>query len=120
MNSSKFYTVQKYLSITRHAYTPFLVLYSKKMFDTLSKEEQAILREAAIEGQKVQRATIRASESRALAALKAAGMQVNEIAPVEQKRMLEKVKPVYDKSASLVGADAIKVVTDALSKVRGG
>jgi TRAP-type transport system periplasmic protein len=120
MNSSKFYTVQKYLSITRHAYTPFLVLYSKKMFDSLSKEEQAILREAAIEGQKVQRATIRASESRALAALKAAGMQVNEIAPVEQKRMLEKVKPVYDKSASLVGADAIKVVTDALSKVRGG
>jgi TRAP-type transport system periplasmic protein len=120
INTSRLYEVQKYLSITRHAYTPFLVLYSKKLFDNMSKEEQAALREAASEGQKVQRATIRANESKALAALKAAGMQVNEIAPVEKKRMLEKVKPVYEKSASQVGADAIKVVMDALDKARGG
>jgi TRAP-type transport system periplasmic protein len=120
MNASKFYEVQKYLSITRHAYTPFLVLYSKKMFDTLSKEEQAALREAALEGQKVQRTTIRANESKALTALKAAGMQVNEIAPAEQKRMFDKVKPVYEKSVALVGADAINVVVDALAKARGG
>jgi TRAP-type transport system periplasmic protein len=120
MNTAKFYEVQKYVSITRHAYTPFLVLYSKKMFDALSKQEQAALREAALEGQKVQRATIRANDSKALAALKAAGMQVNEIAPQEQKRMFDKVKPVYEKSAALVGADAIQVVLEALAKIRGG
>lgn len=34
INTSKFFEVQKYLSVTRHAYTPFLVLYSKKMWDT--------------------------------------------------------------------------------------
>jgi TRAP-type transport system periplasmic protein len=120
INTSKFFEVQKYLSITRHAYTPFLVLYSKKMFDTLSKEEQAALREAAIEGQKVQRATIRAVDGKALAELKAKGMQVNEITPAEQKRMFEKVKPVYDKNAATIGADAINVVVDALKKSRGG
>jgi TRAP-type transport system periplasmic protein len=120
INTSKFFEVQKYLSITRHAYTPFLVLYSKKMFDTLSKEEQAALREAAIEGQKVQRATIRAVDGKALAELKAKGMQVNEIAPAEQKRMFDKVKPVYDKNAATIGADAINVVVDALKKSRGG
>jgi TRAP-type transport system periplasmic protein len=120
INTSKFFEVQKYLSITRHAYTPFLVLYSKKMFDTLSKEEQAALREAAIEGQKVQRATIRAVDGKALAELKAKGMQVNEITPAEQKRMFEKVKPVYDKNAATIGADAINAVVDALKKSRGG
>jgi TRAP-type transport system periplasmic protein len=120
INTSKFFEVQKYLSITRHAYTPFLVLYSKKMFDTLSKEEQAVLREAAVEGQKVQRATIRAVDGKALAELKAKGMQVNEITPAEQKRMFEKVKPVYDKNAATIGADAINVVVDALKKSRGG
>jgi TRAP-type transport system periplasmic protein len=120
INTSKFFEVQKYLSITRHAYTPFLVLYSKKMFDTLSKEEQAALREAAIEGQKVQRATIRAVDGKALAELKAKGMQVNEITPAEQKRMFEKVKPVYEKNAATIGADAINVVVDALKKSRGG
>jgi TRAP-type transport system periplasmic protein len=120
INTSKFYEVQKYLSVTRHAYTPFLVLYSKKMWDTLSKDEQAALREAASEGQKVQRATIRANDGKALATLKERGMQVNEITPAEQKRMFEKVKPVYDKNAATIGADAITVVVNALKKARGG
>jgi TRAP-type transport system periplasmic protein len=120
INTSKFFEVQKYLSVTRHAYTPFLVMYSKKMFDGLSKDEQAALREAAIEGQKVQRATIRAQDGKALADLKSKGMQVNEITPAEQKRMFEKVKPVYEKNAATIGADAINVVVDALKKSRGG
>ena len=120
INTSKYYEVQKYLSVTRHAYTPFLVLYSKKMFDALSKDEQAALREAAIEGQKVQRATIRASDSKALTELKARGMQVNEITPAEQKRMLEKVKSVYEKNQATIGAETINAVMDALKKARGG
>ena len=120
INTSKYYEVQKYLSITRHAYTPFLVLYSKKMFDALSKDEQAALREAAIEGQKVQRATIRASDGKALAELKTRGMQVNEISPAEQKRMLEKVKSVYDKNSPTIGAETINAVMDGLKKARGG
>jgi TRAP-type transport system periplasmic protein len=119
INTSKFFEVQKYLSITRHAYTPFLVLYSKKMFDTLSPQEQALMREAAIEGQKVQRATIRAQDGKALADLKSKGMQVNEITPAEQKRMFEKVKPVYEKNAATIGAEAINTVVDALKKARG-
>ncbi len=120
INTSKFFEVQKFLSVTRHAYTPFLVLYSKKLWDQLSKDEQAALREAAIEGQKVQRATIRANDGKALADLKAKGMQVNEISAAEQRRMFEKVKPVYDKNAATIGADAINVVVDALKKARGG
>ena len=120
INTSKFFEVQKYLSVTRHAYTPFLVMYSKKMFDGLSKDEQAALREAAIEGQKVQRATIRAQDGKALADLKTKGMLVNEITPAEQKRMFEKVKPVYEKNAATIGAEAINVVVDALKKSRGG
>ena len=120
IDTSKFYEVQKYLSVTRHAYTPFLVLYSKKMWDTLSPQEQSALREAAMEGQKVQRSTIRANDQKALANLKSKGMQVNEITPAEQARMFEKVKPVYEKNANTIGADAINVVVDALKKARGG
>jgi tripartite ATP-independent transporter DctP family solute receptor len=36
IETSKFYEVQKYLTVTRHAYTPFLILYSKKLWDQLS------------------------------------------------------------------------------------
>src|SRR5690606_27114513 len=106
----------KYLSVTRHAYTPFLVLYSKKLWDQLSPQEQAVLREAAIEGQKVQRAANRELNEKSFGSLKAKGMQVNEIAPAELRRVQAKVQPVYEKNASAIGADAIKVVQDALKK----
>jgi len=120
IETSKFNEVQKYLSVTRHAYTPFLVLYSKKLWDQLNPQEQAVLREAAVEGQKVERAAIRSLSDKSLASLKAKGMQVNEISPEEQRRMFEKVKPVYDKNIPTIGAEPVGIVMDALKKARGG
>ena len=38
--SSKFYEVQKYLTVTNHVYSPWIVLVSKKYWDGLSKAEQ--------------------------------------------------------------------------------
>ena len=73
-----------------------------------------------MEGQKVQRSTIRAQSDKALAALKAKGMTVNEITAAEQKRMFDKVKPVYDKNVPTIGAEAVTQVLDALKKARGG
>ena len=120
IETSKLNEVQKYLSITRHAYTPFLVLYSKKLWDQLSPQEQAALREAAIEGQKVERAASRSLGETSLASLKTKGMVVNEITPAEQKRMFEKVKPVYDRNVPTIGGEAVNIVLDALKKARGG
>ncbi|MCY1521824.1 Solute-binding protein [compost metagenome] len=119
IETSKFSEVQKYLSVTRHAYTPFLVLYSKKLWDQLNPQEQAVLREAAKEGQKVQREANRALNEKSLASLRKT-MTVNEVSAAEQKRMLEKVKPVYDKNVPNIGTEAVGVVTDALKKARGG
>jgi tripartite ATP-independent transporter DctP family solute receptor len=45
--SSKFYEVQKYLSVTNHVYSPWIVLVSKKWWDGLSKDEQKVLMDAA-------------------------------------------------------------------------
>jgi len=119
IETSKFSEVQKYLSVTRHAYTPFLILYSKKLWDQLNPQEQAVLREAAKEGQKVQREANRALNEKSLASLRKT-MTVNEVSAAEQKRMLEKVKPVYDKNVPNIGTEAVGVVTDALKKARGG
>jgi len=119
IETSKFNEVQKYLSVTRHAYTPFLILYSKRLWDQLNPQEQAVLREAAMEGQKVQRAASRALSETSLASLKKT-MTVNEVSAAEQKRMFDMVKPVYDKNVPTIGPDAVKVVMDALKKVRGG
>jgi len=106
--------------VTRHAYTPFLILYSKKLWDQLSPQEQGVLREAAIEGQKVQRAANRSLNEKSLTSLKTKGMQVNEVSPAEQRRMFDKVRPVYDRNVPTIGAEAVTTVLDALKKARGG
>lgn len=120
IETSKLNEVQKYLSVTRHAYSPFFVLYSKKLWDQLSPQEQAALREAALEGQTVQRAASRAQDAKSLANLKAKGMIVSEFSPAEQARVFAKIKPVYDKHVPTIGAEAVTVVLDALKKARGG
>jgi tripartite ATP-independent transporter DctP family solute receptor len=120
IETSKFNEVQKFLSVTRHAYTPFLVLYSKKLWDQLNPQEQAVLREAAMEGQKAQRAANRTLNEKSLSSLRSKGMQVNEISTAEQNRIRAKVAPVYDKHKDTIGAEAIKVVQDELRKARGG
>mgnify|MGYP002040387838 FL=1 len=47
IQSSKFYEVQPHLTISRHVYTPWVVLASKKWWDTLSPDEQKLIRQAA-------------------------------------------------------------------------
>src|SRR3546814_157335 len=83
IDTSKFYEVQDYLSVTRHAYTPFMVLVSKPIWDTYSAEEQTILRDCAIVGRDVQRKVSRELSDQSLAKLKESGMQVNELTPEE-------------------------------------
>jgi tripartite ATP-independent transporter DctP family solute receptor len=119
IDTSKFYEVQKYLSVTRHAYTPFMVLYSKALWDKLSADEQKALQECAIAGRDEQRKVSRALSDKSLAALKQRGMQVNEVTAAEQKRMRDSVKPVYDKHAATIGKETVDRMNAALTKIRG-
>ncbi|MDO8720274.1 MAG: TRAP transporter substrate-binding protein [Polaromonas sp.] len=120
IETSKLNEVQKYLSVTRHAYSPFFVLYSKKLWDQLNPQEQAVLREAALAGQTVQRDASRAQDAKSLATLKAKGMLVNEFSEAEKARVIAKIKPVYDKHVPNIGAEAVNVMLDGLKKARGG
>jgi tripartite ATP-independent transporter DctP family solute receptor len=118
IDTSKFFEVQKYLSVTRHAYTPFMVLYSKPLWDKLSKDEQGALSECAIQGRDEQRRASRALSDKALANLKAKGMTINEIAPAEQARMREQAKAVYEKHTGSIGQETVKRMTDTLAQIR--
>src|SRR6185295_17698974 len=79
IENSKFYEVQKYLTLTKHAYSPLPFLMSKKTWDGLSPQERAVMQECAIKGRDEERRINRESASASLANLKAKGMLVNEI-----------------------------------------
>ncbi|MEI2415906.1 TRAP transporter substrate-binding protein [Orrella sp. JC864] len=118
IDTSKFYEVQKYISVTKHAYTPFLVLFSKPIWNRYSDAEKAALRECAVVGRDEQRRVIRSVSDDSLAKIKAAGLQVNEISPQEQERMREKVAPVYEKHKATIGADVVERVQKILADLR--
>lgn len=118
IDTSKFYEVQKFISVTNHAYTPFLVLFSKPIWNTYSAEEKAALNECAVKGRDEERKVIRALSQQSLAKIKAAGLQVNEISPEEHKRMLDKAQSVYDKHKATIGADVVERVQKTLADLR--
>ncbi|NPC57415.1 TRAP transporter substrate-binding protein [Caenimonas soli] len=76
--SAKMYEVQKYLSLTRHAYTPLVVLMNKARFDSLKPEYQKVMLEEALAAASFQRKLNADTEKDAIAQLRAKGMQVNE------------------------------------------
>ena len=47
-------------------------------------------------------------------------MTINEIAPAEQKRMRDAVKPVYEKHAATIGKETVDRMNATLAKIRGG
>lgn len=110
--------VQKYLSITKHAYGAFVPLVSKKFWDKLSDADRKILVDSAVEARSYQRQVARDQARSAQAALAAAGMQVNEVAPAEVVRMREKVKPVWDEFSKEVGPGLFNEVSSELAKLR--
>ena len=118
--SSKFYEVQKYLTVTNHVYSPWIVTVSKKWWDQLSKDEQKVLMDAAVKSRDFERKDTRAEADKALADLKGKGMQINQLSPAEANRMREKLTSVNAGIAANVGEDLWKETQAAVAKARGG
>jgi len=118
--ASKFYEVQKHMVMSRHMYSAWVLLMSKKTWDGLSAEEQKIVQDAARDATLHERKTIRAFSETALAELKKAGMQVTELPAGEQAKLRNKLQPVLVKFGKEFGEDTTAELNGELTKVRGG
>jgi tripartite ATP-independent transporter DctP family solute receptor len=116
--SSKFYEVQKYLSVTNHVYSPWIVLASKKWWDGLSKDEHKVLLDAAAASRDFERKDTREEGARALADLKGKGMQINELPAAETARMRDKLAHINAGIATNVGPELWAETQAALGKLR--
>jgi TRAP-type transport system periplasmic protein len=116
--SSKFYEVQKYLTVTNHVYSPWIVTVSKKWWDGLSKDEQKVLADAAVKSREFERQDTRAEAAKALGELKAKGMQVTELPSSETARMREKLSAINAGIATNVGEGLWKETQAAVAQAR--
>ncbi|MFN7025324.1 MAG: DctP family TRAP transporter solute-binding subunit, partial [Pseudorhizobium sp.] len=118
IDTSKFYEVQKYVTETNHAYTPFLFLFSKPIFDSYTAEEQAALRECAAVGRDEERKVIQDLNKKSLEKIKEAGLEVNVLSDEEQARIREKSMVVYEKHKNEIGADVVDSILAKLEEIR--
>lgn len=112
----KFYEAQKYVSNSKHIYSPFVFLMSKSFYDSLTEEQQQIVKEAAIEAGKYERELNREANAKYLADLQEEGMTYTEIPPEEVAKMKELVQPVIDKYAEKIGKDVVDEVYQAVEE----
>lgn len=115
--TSKFYEVQKYMSVTNHVYTANPVLVSKKFWDRLTPDEQRILRDAAREAGAYHRALSREVAARDRQALLAKGMQINEVPKETIAKMRETTKPVADKFAATYDPALVELYRAEMKKI---
>jgi len=118
VDSAKFYEVQKYLSVTKHKYTPLVVTVSKKFWDQLSADEKKVIQDAATEAAVYQRKANRELNEQYLQSLKKVGMQINEIPAGEVARMRAKVQPVVDKFSAQISGTLVKDLFGEIEKAR--
>ena len=93
--SGQHYRYAKYYSKTGHLIIPEILVFSKKSWEGMSKDDQALISKLAKEAQLEQRKLWYEREEESLKKMKEAGSQVNEI--TDRKPFQAAVKPVWDK-----------------------
>jgi tripartite ATP-independent transporter DctP family solute receptor len=115
--ANKFWEVQKFVALTNHQYNPQSVIFSKKVWDTLSPAERKIIDDSADAATKNQRAQSRVSLAANLELLKKNGMTITQFPPAEVAKLREKMKPVIDKHSAALGTTVADVQAE-LAKLR--
>jgi len=99
------YQAAKYYTLTEHLIVPEILVFSRPTWDTLSKDDQALIKKLAREAQLEERRLWNEKEQQAIEKMKEAGI---EIITISDKTPFQKaVKPVWDKYGAKY-ADLIK------------
>ena len=115
--ANKFYEVQKNLAVTNHQYNPQSIIFSKKVWDTLTPADQKIIQDAAKEAAAYQRKVNRDKSADDLQELKKAGMAVTEFSLAEQAKLRARLEPVVAKHGAAIQATVTEVQAE-LAKLR--
>lgn len=113
--ASDIYEVQEYLSITGHKYevTPFII--SQATWESLSEEDQAILRSAAREAGDFQRQELLRQSDELLEPMQEAGVAVNE---ADAAAFREATASVYDEWREQLGSEVVDSLVQAVEQLR--
>ena len=105
--TSNFHEVQNYGSETRHVYTPFIKMISKRTWDRLDPEYQELIQEAAVQAADYEILLSSEYDDWAREQLEERGMQVTRLDDEQVAAFQEAVQPVYDEWAPRIVEDLV-------------
>lgn len=108
--NNRFGEVQKYMSITDHAFTPLVLLINPGVFDGLSEEDQQIFREATVNAMARTREEVGKVHETGLDTLRGIGVEI--LTEVDGQSFRDKLEPTFAQLAERFGErlDAIRSV----------
>ena len=113
--SSRHFEAAKNYSLTEHSMCPEILVFSKTIFDRLSKEDQALIRKTAKESVPLMRKLWDERETKAREIAEKGGAQLT---PIEnRKEFVDAMQPVYAKFANTPKLqELVKKIQDSHSK----
>jgi tripartite ATP-independent transporter DctP family solute receptor len=105
------FQVAKFYTVDEHLIVPEMLVFSKKIWDTMSKEDQANLVKFSKEAQQDERKLWAVYEKQAMDKATAAGITITQVSAADKKAFQDAVKPVWDKYGPKY-ADMIKRIQD--------
>ena len=93
----KHYESAPVFSETQHVMSPEVLVFSKKIWDTLTPDEQAALRKSAKESVPYYQKLWEAKETAARASVLKAGVTIIPASQIDKKSFIDAEKPVWDK-----------------------
>lgn len=96
--SSRHFEAARYYSLTEHSLAPEVLVFSKPIWDRLSKDDQALIRQAAKDSVPYMRKLWDEREINSRKLVEAGGAQIVTIA--NKQELIDAMKPVYEKFAN--------------------
>jgi tripartite ATP-independent transporter DctP family solute receptor len=104
-----FYETCKHISETGHVFLVYPHVVNRAVFESLSKEDQRLLKRACREASRIQRAKLQERLDKARAALESQGVTIVQ---VDQEKFREKVRDMHLRYARELGAeDLLDLIT---------
>ncbi|MCX7786418.1 MAG: DctP family TRAP transporter solute-binding subunit [Spirochaetes bacterium] len=108
--SSRFYEVQKYVTLTRHTYSPEVLLCSLNTWKKIPPEFQKAIMKASEEARDYNRKLSAEKELEFIKKVQEKGMEVIDLTPEQIIPFQQKMVPVWEKYYSTIGKDLIEAV----------
>ena len=116
---SKFYKVQKYLTLSGHSYGVSVFVINKDYFEKLPAEYQTIISEEAKNSEEFARKKLSEMEGDMLAELEQNGMEITTLTADEQNAFVEAVRPSWSAAEEVMGKEAYEQMLSEVARIEG-